>query len=132
MLVLTRKSNQSIGINDNIKVAILRISGNSVTIGIEAPRKVRVLSDELGNSEGPCRRETCCELRDASEVLFRGTDPRVASLDFRQYPKYYGRQRCDPLVLHAPFCELHRVCGPLWRITKVLSACTVDMWASCG
>ena len=52
MLVLTRKSNQSIGINDNIKVAILRITGNRVTIGIEAPRKVRVLSDELGNSEG--------------------------------------------------------------------------------
>ena len=51
MLVLTRKLDESIQISDNIKITILRIKGNTVRIGIEAPRDVRVVRTELTAEE---------------------------------------------------------------------------------
>ncbi len=47
MLVLSRKQNQDIVIGDNIKVSVLKVKGNTVRIGIEAPRHVRVVRGEL-------------------------------------------------------------------------------------
>lgn len=47
MLILTRKSGQSFQIGDNITVTITEISGDRVKIGIEAPREMRVLREEL-------------------------------------------------------------------------------------
>jgi carbon storage regulator len=47
MLVLTRKSNQSIMIGDEIEVSVLAIMGEKVRIGIEAPRKVPVFRKEV-------------------------------------------------------------------------------------
>jgi carbon storage regulator CsrA len=47
MLVLTRKPQQQIQIGDNITITILRVSGNAIRIGIEAPEKVRVIRSEL-------------------------------------------------------------------------------------
>jgi carbon storage regulator CsrA len=50
MLVLTRKLQEQIQIGDNITVSILRVKGNSVRIGIQAPRDVRVVRQELSAS----------------------------------------------------------------------------------
>jgi carbon storage regulator len=47
MLVLTRKSNQSIMIGDEIEVSVLSIMGEKVRIGIEAPRAVPVFRKEV-------------------------------------------------------------------------------------
>ena len=47
MLVLSRKANQEIVIGENIKLTILQVKGNTVRIGIEAPREIRVLRGEL-------------------------------------------------------------------------------------
>ena len=47
MLVLTRKSNQSIMIGDEIEVSVLAIMGEKVRIGIEAPRSVPVFRKEV-------------------------------------------------------------------------------------
>ena len=47
MLVLTRKSNQSIMIGDDIEVSVLAIMGEKVRIGIEAPRSVTVFRKEV-------------------------------------------------------------------------------------
>ena len=47
MLVLTRKSNQSIMIGDDIEVSVLAIMGEKVRIGIEAPRAVPVFRKEV-------------------------------------------------------------------------------------
>jgi len=47
MLVLTRKLDEAIQIGDNIKITVLRVKGNTVRIGIEAPKSVRVIRDEL-------------------------------------------------------------------------------------
>lgn len=47
MLVLTRKLDESLQIGDDIKITVLRIKGNTIRIGIEAPRDVRVVRSEL-------------------------------------------------------------------------------------
>ena len=47
MLVLTRKSNQSIMIGDEIEISVLAIMGERVRIGIEAPRSVPVFRREV-------------------------------------------------------------------------------------
>src|SRR3954454_21624279 len=47
MLVLTRKSNQSIMIGDDIEVSVLSIMGEKVRIGIQAPREVPVFRKEV-------------------------------------------------------------------------------------
>jgi len=47
MLVLTRKKNESIVINDNIKVTVVEIRGDKVRLGIEAPREIDVHRQEV-------------------------------------------------------------------------------------
>jgi carbon storage regulator len=47
MLVLTRKSNQSIMIGDDIEVSVLSIMGEKVRIGIQAPRTIPVFRKEV-------------------------------------------------------------------------------------
>ena len=47
MLVLSRKQNQRIRVGDQVVVTVVRVSGDKVRIGIEAPHDMRVLRDEL-------------------------------------------------------------------------------------
>ena len=47
MLVLTRKSNQSIMIGDDIEVSVLSVMGEKVRLGIRAPREVPVFRQEV-------------------------------------------------------------------------------------
>jgi carbon storage regulator len=47
MLVLTRKSNQSIMIGDEIEVSVLAVVGEKVRIGIQAPRDIPVFRKEV-------------------------------------------------------------------------------------
>ena len=47
MLVLTRKTNQSIMIGDEIEVSILSVAGDKVRIGIDAPRDIAVFRKEV-------------------------------------------------------------------------------------
>ncbi len=63
MLVLTRKSNQSIMIGDDIEISVLAIMGEKVRIGIEAPRSVPVF-----------RREVYVEIQEDQETDEESTD----------------------------------------------------------
>lgn len=47
MLVLSRKPNEEILIGENIKITVLKVKGNTVRIGIEAPAAVKVKRGEL-------------------------------------------------------------------------------------
>ena len=47
MLVLTRKSNQSIMIGDEIEVSVLSVMGEKVRIGIQAPQRIPVFRKEI-------------------------------------------------------------------------------------
>lgn len=47
MLVLTRKTGQSIRIGDNILIKIVDVDGSQVKIGIEAPKNLAIFREEL-------------------------------------------------------------------------------------
>lgn len=47
MLVLSRKTNQSIVINDDITIVVVEIRGDKVRLGVEAPKEVPVHRREV-------------------------------------------------------------------------------------
>lgn len=47
MLVLSRKKNESIIIDGQIKIEVLKVKGNTIRLGISAPKEVKVLRGEL-------------------------------------------------------------------------------------
>ena len=47
MLVLSRKTSERILIGDDIAITIVRIGPNSVRIGIEAPKSMNIVREEL-------------------------------------------------------------------------------------
>jgi len=49
MLVLSRRPGQSVLIGPEIEVFVLEVNGSQVRVGINAPRRIRVLRRELLN-----------------------------------------------------------------------------------
>jgi carbon storage regulator len=47
MLVLARKLNETIVIDDRITVTVLEVRGNRIRLGIEAPQEISVMREEL-------------------------------------------------------------------------------------
>ncbi|NLW09742.1 MAG: carbon storage regulator CsrA [Firmicutes bacterium] len=47
MLVLTRKTNESIMIGDEIKVTVVEVRGDQVKLGITAPKRISVHREEV-------------------------------------------------------------------------------------
>jgi carbon storage regulator len=50
MLVLGRKVRETITISDNIRITVLRICGNQVQLGVEAPENIKIIRQELSGS----------------------------------------------------------------------------------
>lgn len=65
MLVLARKSGESITIGDDIVITVVAVDGGVVKVGIDAPREVKVL-----------RREVYERIREANEAA-AATDAAV-------------------------------------------------------
>lgn len=51
MLVLSRKIGEKIVINGNIVVEVVKVQGNRITLGIDAPSSVKILRSELKQHE---------------------------------------------------------------------------------
>jgi carbon storage regulator len=47
MLVLSRKESQTIRIGDDIEITLVRVSGDRVRVGIQAPPELLILRGEL-------------------------------------------------------------------------------------
>jgi carbon storage regulator len=47
MLVLSRKADESIVIDERITITILEIRGNKIRLGIEAPKEISIVREEL-------------------------------------------------------------------------------------
>ena len=63
MLILSRRSTESVKIGDRVTVTVLRVKGNQVRLGIDAPKSVAVHREEI-------HAKICAE---------RGTESRRAS-----------------------------------------------------
>lgn len=47
MLVLTRKTGESIVIDDHIKIVVVQVKGKQVRLGIQAPQKTKIHREEI-------------------------------------------------------------------------------------
>jgi len=85
VLVLTRKPEQSLRLGDTITVTVLAIEGDRVKLGIEAPRTVSVLRQEL-----------FVQIQAANEAAAAAVQPNlsdVAAVLRRQAPPIAGSSR---------------------------------------
>ena len=95
MLVLTRKSNQSIMIGDDIEVSVLSVMGEKVRIGIQAPQEVPVFRKEIyleihredGAGRGHRRTRAAAEVDDALRRAGRAVAEPLRSLSARGTPQ---------------------------------------------
>lgn len=55
MLVLGRRQGESILINDNIRITVVRICNGGVRIGVEAPPALSVVREEIAQTNGGFR-----------------------------------------------------------------------------
>lgn len=87
MLVLTRKQKECIKIGDSITITILRVQGQAVRVGIEAPRDVRVVRGELTTKAAEAAKE------EASRVSAVGAteEPQVFQFRFSPTPNDDGQ-----------------------------------------
>ena len=71
MLVLSRKKNESIVINDDITVVVVEIRGDKVRLGVEAPKEVpvhrREVYDAIKRSENGEAKENQGNSRETAE-----------------------------------------------------------------
>ncbi len=70
MLVLSRKKNESIIINDNITIVVVEIRGDKVRLGIEAPKEIPVHRNEVYEA---IRRGQADDAKTTSEADTTGT-----------------------------------------------------------
>ncbi len=75
MLVLSRKEGERISIGDNITLIVSKVNGNRVTIGIEAPRDIKVVRGELKLQAGT-------EIEVKANPSHSDTLPRATLRDF--------------------------------------------------
>jgi len=75
MLVLTRKLDEQILIGNDIKITLIRVRGNTVRLGIEAPRDVRVVRSEL-NLHAAATEDNALQIGEREEAFAHPVPPR--------------------------------------------------------
>jgi carbon storage regulator CsrA len=105
MLVLSRKLNQEIVIGDNVKVTVLKIKGNTVRLGIEAPRNIRVIRGEL-----PVHEEAPAEMAEVTIVFNNDTEQPLddSCLDVVPFDPNAKRQSESSRSSSTPKATTHR------------------------
>lgn len=68
MLVLSRRKHETLLIGPDVTVTVLRIGPNSVRLGIEAPRHMGIIREEVGPYVHTPPAEACCDVEDEPEV----------------------------------------------------------------
>lgn len=68
MLVLSRKPGERILIGDNVVVTIVRVTPNNVRIGIEAPRGLNIVREELCLDREPAASASGHDVGDSADL----------------------------------------------------------------
>lgn len=125
MLVLSRKQQEQIKIGDQITVTIVRVKGNTVRVGIEAPRDVRVIRAELPKTDNQDAVMTVAAngTAEASEnSLERGQElPTGSVVSFRVHCEADDATPV-PSAAHLPLKRLHDRFGNA-PLKQLLSSC---------
>lgn len=76
MLVLSRREHERIKLGDAIVVTVVRVAGDRVRLGIDAPSDIPILRQELEQASGPSR---CCsgQLTVSPPGLTEPAHPRI-------------------------------------------------------
>lgn len=112
MLVLSRKQQQEVLIGDHIKITVLKVKGNTVRLGIEAPPEVKVIRGELLRHEShphmsnvtvvfsdPVERSAEVRSTDRGILKFDQSANETCSISFRQnMPEIFQRDRLKQIV----------------------------------
>ena len=72
MLVLARKLNEKIKLGDDIEITIVGISGDTVRIGINAPRDLMILRNEIYEEIQKQNREAVAEEEEEQALKLLG------------------------------------------------------------
>jgi carbon storage regulator len=97
MLVLTRKADQKIHIGENITITVVKVKGNSVQLGIDAPEGVRILREELVGGQGCAGKRIPSNQTTASaseDFLGQDVPPGTAIPDGWQDPDFPPSASC--------------------------------------
>lgn len=98
MLVLTRKSQEQILIDGQIVVTVVKIHGNAVRIGIEAPQDVRVVRGEIAaQPPRPAAGDALGEIASDATAPAAGQSPSTGTR-----PTGGGRKRRAPVATVTP------------------------------
>jgi carbon storage regulator len=94
MLVLSRREAQRIRLGDSIVVTVLRVAGDKVRLGIDAPRDVLVLRDELEeiDTKDAKSSDAMAPQADSPRALTGGTEAPLAE---PHAAKLRGCARCE-------------------------------------
>jgi carbon storage regulator len=65
MLIITRRAGEKVMVGDDVVVHVMEIVGNTVRVGIEAPRSVPVYREEIWNAVRDENRAATHAARDA-------------------------------------------------------------------
>ncbi len=94
MLVLSRKKDEAIVINDNITIVVVEIRGDKVRLGIEAPREVPVHRQEVF--------EAIVEPATAAAVTLTATSPVTGDPEIAREQAAFTTPTSTALSEHTP------------------------------
>ena len=69
MLVVTRRTDESLTISDNIEITVLEITKDRVKIGISAPKDVKIIRNELKDAQDMNKQSSAALPKAAMEAL---------------------------------------------------------------
>lgn len=121
MLVLTRKIQQQIQIGPNITITILQVKGQSVRVGIEAPRDVCVLRTELAEKLA-CEEQSGADQPVGEHMANRTQVEAEVGASSSLSPRTTGLLRCRaPRSVRTPLRQHLKRPGPASRGASCLA-----------
>ncbi len=93
MLVLSRKQQQEIVIGEEIRVTVLQVKGNTVRLGIEAPREIRVMRGELTSK--PAAEQVANITVVYNDTVDRSADTSIRKMEILKFRKSLDQNTCS-------------------------------------
>ena len=102
MLILSRKIDQAIIIGENIEISITKIEGDSVKIGISAPRSIAILRKEILEEMQSSNKAAAAAAMPAQGALVASSAKQLMAQLKAKRAEQAGRQKDPPLQPVSP------------------------------